>query len=437
MTAEDYLNKDTSITKEGMLHCQHGVNIEEYTCSICAATQEVATLEKIATDNQLSLIEAEATTIVTVPVAPMVTKPKGTLTETQKTDILRQGLEHVAGFNGDIWAAPLTKPKTYMLQGDGLWCIADKLYARMILKISDNKFIGEYTVLENAFNYKLARIPGSFLTQILAFFRHYVIDEGITSVTEAMTQIYWDPIDSEYFIHIPKQEVSGARVAYLFTDADPRIKAHRCHKVWDIHSHNTMSSFFSGVDDADEQGQQFYGVIGNITADSHTWKFRMGIDGHWAGINADDPNDSIHALFDMSSFTEVGTYPTEWKDRVSMTGFNNNAIIVTGANNDWKKQYGDYYGGGHGYGRYDYENDDAGWEQWRRDHSGSGYQAPTYKSSWDRSVKEKIDDMLILIKEGTDIRHLAAKIVADPYADKILQAIYFAAKVNKAKKKGK
>lgn len=227
--------------------------------------------------------------------------------------IERNLIEYRVDFNGDAMEVELPPSKlVHFFQHDGEYAAIDLSFARLCVQATEEEWKGQYQTIKPNFKLKIPKLPGSMYAQILAFFRYYVIDKGISSVTEAMSQIYWDPETQEYFINIPEQEVTGGAVRYNFDKQDPRTQKKGVIRVFDIHSHNTMSSFFSGVDDGDEKGRQFYGVIGNITATTHTEKFRIGINGDFHMITLED-------VVDMSTFQETGvTFPEEWKAKVTI-----------------------------------------------------------------------------------------------------------------------
>jgi PRTRC genetic system protein A len=50
--------------------------------------------------------------------------------------------------------------------------------------------------------------------------------------------------------------------------------------VIDLHSHGTLSAFFSETDDEDEQGLRFYAVIGQVDRDCPQIAVRVGVYGH-------------------------------------------------------------------------------------------------------------------------------------------------------------
>ena len=58
--------------------------------------------------------------------------------------------------------------------------------------------------------------------------------------SEVYTSIYWDKIKKDYFIHIPKQKVSGASVTF---ENEPEMLNNPDYTiVMDIHSHNVMGA---------------------------------------------------------------------------------------------------------------------------------------------------------------------------------------------------
>jgi hypothetical protein len=50
--------------------------------------------------------------------------------------------------------------------------------------------------------------------------------------------------------------------------------------VVDLHSHHSMSAFFSATDDTDEGGLRFYCVIGDLDAARPALALRAGVYGH-------------------------------------------------------------------------------------------------------------------------------------------------------------
>jgi PRTRC genetic system protein A len=227
--------------------------------------------------------------------------------------IERQLIDYKVDFNGDVMECELPPGKLVnIFQHEGIYGAIDLSFARLCVQLTKDEWKGQHQVINEGFKLKIPKMPGSLYAQILAFFRYYVIDLKLSGVTEAMSQVYWDSEKQEYFINIPEQEVTTTSVRYNFDNQDPRTLLKTVTKVFDIHSHNTMAAFFSGTDDGDEKGKQFYGVIGTIGKDNHTEKFRIGINGEFFDINKED-------VIDMSSFQETGvSFPEEWKAKITI-----------------------------------------------------------------------------------------------------------------------
>lgn len=103
------------------------------------------------------------------------------------------------------------------------------------------------------------KIPIEFLHQITKFFKEVmrVKDKDL----EAHAFILWSK-ERGYYISIPKQVVSKASVSFTYDKETIPDGSVICV---DIHSHNTMSSFFSSTDNAnDANGIYYSGVIGRL-----------------------------------------------------------------------------------------------------------------------------------------------------------------------------
>jgi PRTRC genetic system protein A len=101
------------------------------------------------------------------------------------------------------------------------------------------------------------RIPWAIYAQIVAFFRAVHAKEK----AEAIIRVFYDEATGTWYPHCPEQNVSAGNVNHK-DDFDSEGKFRH---VADIHSHHTMSPFFSGTDDADEKkAVRLYGVVGNI-----------------------------------------------------------------------------------------------------------------------------------------------------------------------------
>lgn len=158
------------------------------------------------------------------------------------------------------------------------------------------------------------KVPFVFLNQIASFF-FQVMDKNFGGANsrvgdrhEAMAHILWDKVDKKYIVGIPTQRVSAARVDHNFDDRDPS----RHVVVIDIHSHNTMGSFFSGVDDADDKkGVWFSGVVGGLdkpVPSVTAWRFSYF--GDFRKITMEDIFEGVGPVCKTAEF------PAEWMDKV-------------------------------------------------------------------------------------------------------------------------
>lgn len=89
---------------------------------------------------------------------------------------------------------------------------------------------------------------------------------------EALARIYYR--DGEY--HLDKPEfISRSR----WNIVSPPPDTDKGLLVCEIHSHNTMSAYFSSVDDADEIYPGIYGVIGRLDEEVPQMRFRVVYEG--------------------------------------------------------------------------------------------------------------------------------------------------------------
>lgn len=148
------------------------------------------------------------------------------------------------------------------------------------------------------------KIPKALLDQITSFFARVALD----SREEVMAHILYNTLTGEYEVGIPLQLIYGAAVDYKFVDVKPYHNV-----IVDIHSHNYMSSFWSGQDNKDdEKGVWYSAVFGSMgTAPSISWRFT--VEGTFYKV---DPVD----IFD--EYSEVVTdapFPQSWYKRIALT----------------------------------------------------------------------------------------------------------------------
>ena len=194
----------------------------------------------------------------------------------------------------------------FLLRKNGIGTFFDKIEEKDIPSLEDGP--------EPFFEFNLPKIDPSILRTQVAFYRE-VMKEHQNS--EAYTLILWDKESHEYILVCPKQEVSGARVEY---DLDlSEYPSSRYIQVVSCHSHNTMGAFFSGTDDADEQADMLYMVLGKLNNDTPEYKIRANMKGQEICTL---PLDEIFELTDQE-FTDLSKFwkgdslfPKEWLSKV-------------------------------------------------------------------------------------------------------------------------
>ena len=126
--------------------------------------------------------------------------------------------------------------------------------------------------LLSAFELRKQKIPYSIWEEILTHFRK-------DTRTEAIVRILYDDTRGYYLQYPEEENATKAYVSYAFSYVPGE------QVVLTIHSHNTMSAFFSKVDDADESvGFGIYGVVGKLDLETPQMRFRVCINGDFLEI---------------------------------------------------------------------------------------------------------------------------------------------------------
>lgn len=147
----------------------------------------------------------------------------------------------------------------------------------------------------------LPPLPFDMLIQIISFFKSLMNGE---QELEALANIYWDTKDNKYYIHIPKQIVSKARVDAQLADVGERF----IH-VMDIHSHNAMKAYFSEIDDDDEKATRIYAVIGRLDKFFPDISARISVGGKFVDINPSLIFEGIQADYPGYWAQQIETSP--------------------------------------------------------------------------------------------------------------------------------
>lgn len=304
---------------------------------------------------------------------------------------------------GSYKDAVLDKLHNHVFQGDGDYLVVNNKIGKFIVKMNDTKHPGlPEEIGGNKIQLKVPKIPGRIYYQILAFFRDICDTMGNA---EAFVQVYFDNDNKEYVCHVPEQTVSGGSVRYDATENLNEKDRKRYTFVFEIHSHNTMGAFWSGVDDADEKETKFYGVFGKIKSNVHEEKFRFMVMDKRIDVKKEhifDFSEEEVSKEDILEYLDTHTgeiietkdllsavscvtdqYPAKWRENVKEQTYTTNKHF-----GGTKKTYGGYGG----YQDWSEEND-----PWHNGDYGSGNNV----SNYNRDTPDMND--LIDIEETFDI----------------------------------
>lgn len=203
-----------------------------------------------------------------------------------------------------------------------VFALFDAPYGRMIVRIgqAEDDFVFEvmdrYNVtfrelpeLRNSFEWKFSKIPGSIYSQIVSFFRSYVLENH---QYEVALRIYYDTETASYVVACPKQRVTAVNIHFEHTN---EYHPMRYLPVLEVHSHNVMRAFFSETDNKNEQSFNtlfgVFGVFGRLNKDEIETVFRAKMGEHEVPFKAED-------IFDLSHGMKPVSYPAEWKQNVTL-----------------------------------------------------------------------------------------------------------------------
>lgn len=208
----------------------------------------------------------------------------------------------------------LTKPMTWVIQGNGIWEITKNKIGIFKYQIEDLEFPGLPNKVIPEFQFLLPKIPAKIFLQIISFFRD-IYDKY--NGAEAHIYIYYDHVKNRYFSICMDQEVSGASAKVkvpekisIALDENPRFSL-----VLDLHSHAMMGAFFSGQDDRDDQSLRLHGTLGKIKDIPPAFVLRAGL------VNKYGKGTEIEPELLIESYKELDytytRYPACWMNRVN------------------------------------------------------------------------------------------------------------------------
>jgi PRTRC genetic system protein A len=189
-------------------------------------------------------------------------------------------------------------PIAIVASSDGnLYEIRENSFMRMVVRKSD---IHELELVQEGILLKAPKIPGSYLSTIIAFFRHFSKER-----VEAAVHIYWDRNRKAYELVCPVQVVSTYEVQSFI---EPILNNEK-ELIVAIHSHHEMEAVFSSGDDSNDRGFKVYGVIGRLHEVRTDIRFRARYNNSEIYLNAFD-------LFDFEGVKTTNQFPEEWLSRV-------------------------------------------------------------------------------------------------------------------------
>ena len=149
------------------------------------------------------------------------------------------------------------------------------------------------------------KIPLQVFHQIRAFFQKVCETHG--QALEAHCYILWNQTDG-YHVFVPEQTVSGGTVEFSYSGLPAGSAI-----VVDIHSHGSMSAFFSGTDDTNDKNHIYFsGVIGKVNTDKPEVTFRFNM------FEVKRPA----TLGDIFCESQIPvTVPDEWMDKVKKRSY--------------------------------------------------------------------------------------------------------------------
>lgn len=199
----------------------------------------------------------------------------------------------------------LEKPATYVMRSDGVYAVRDTDAGLFIAKVAgllDKAQIPGFVEdgFGESFRLKFGKIPIQHFKQIMEFFQ----DICNANDHEVYAQIFWDPKEKRYWNHVPYQKVSKARVEYSRNEEIEKTNI----LVLEIHSHNSMSAYFSGTDNDDEKADRIFGVVGKLDKARPEVLLSYVCSGKRVIVKTEDV---------FEDHESAARFPDEWKSRVT------------------------------------------------------------------------------------------------------------------------
>lgn len=162
----------------------------------------------------------------------------------------------------------------YLVAANGIFLRAENPYLSVIIPVHTftTTPIRGLEPLTPSVSLHHPRLPEALLTATLADARTHTNSAG-----HLIEVLYFFTLNYQTFSVVkPPQTAGVAHVHHLHasdTEHDPILL--------ELHTHATMSAFWSGTDNRDEQGFRFYAVVGHLDHDHPTIRLRLGVYGHF------------------------------------------------------------------------------------------------------------------------------------------------------------
>jgi PRTRC genetic system protein A len=156
----------------------------------------------------------------------------------------------------------------YILAANGVFIRAETHFWQVLMPLARCQVRG-LSPLRPHFQLKVARLPQSLLTQVVADARRTQGRGG-----ELNEVLYWfHHVGDHIRVTRPAQKINASSVRHA--GAAPT------DVILELHSHGHYTASWSGVDNRDEQGALIYGIIGRLDGRPEI-RLRLGLYGyHW------------------------------------------------------------------------------------------------------------------------------------------------------------
>lgn len=222
---------------------------------------------------------------------------------------------------------------------NGIWQKRKEPVGEFVVKTHelDGKTLGLTQECQFSFTPALPKMPSVILNNILEFYREVYKKHK----SEVYISVYWDKVKQDYFLHVPKQQVSGATVR--FENEPEMLNNPDYFIVMDSHSHNVMGAFWSAQDRQDQAASRLFSVLGKITSNRPEVLITAGSNRQEVKLKLDEAFDftvdKLHEDSDYSvpadAFSKVEEYRYQAPAKVAGVGYGNAYPY-----------YDDYYYGG-------------------------------------------------------------------------------------------